>query len=392
MACHPPLRHRHRLYGCFLFAALFLSGCATEKQPISQIQWEPLSYRALPGWDTEDNKAGDAFVVFDRLCQAAVKKGPEAFFGAGPKASITGKVQTWQSACQATHQMDKLDAKAFFEGAFTPYRIQNAQKNDGLFTGYYEPTLEADDTCHGPYQTPLWAKPDDMLRANLKDFSPDLAGKTITGKVQGASFVPYDDRAAIVQKGLAQRAQMLACAKDPVDVFFLEVQGSGRLLYPSGQEKRLGYAAQNGRTYVPIGRVLVDRGVIDRPVSMQKIRAFLAAHPDQSQIWMNENPSFVFFQFRSEKEPVGALGLSLTAGRSLAVDKNYIPLGVPLWLDAEAPASPCLVFSMDTGGAIKGPVRGDLFWGRGAEAEEAAGRMQSNGLYYLLLPNGVAPP
>lgn len=376
--------------GIVFLTLFFLSGCATEKQPVSPILWTPISFHDLPGWD-HDSQANDALPVLDRLCQAALKKGPEAFFGAGPKASVTGKVQAWRTLCATVHQAENLDAKAFFEQTFTPYKVQNAQKTDGLFTGYYEPVLEADTTCHGSYQTPIWAKPDDMLRANLKDFSPDLAGKTIVGKVQGTAFVPYDDRAVIVKEGLATRAQMLACAKNAVDVFFLEVQGSGRLLYPSGQEKRLGYAAQNGHAYVPIGRLLADQGVIDRPVSMQKIRAYLAAHPDHRQDWMNENPSFVFFQFRSEKEPVGALGLPLASGRSLAIDKNYIPLGAPLWLDVDAPASSRLVFTMDTGGAIKGPVRGDLFWGHGAEAEEAAGHMQSDGLYYLLLPKGVTP-
>ena len=192
---------------------------------------------------------------------------------------------------------------------------------------------------------------------------------------------------------------------DPVDAFFLHVQGSGRIALAGGGELRVGYAGSNGRAYVSIGRALIERGAIAREdVSLQSIRAWLAAHPDEAAGVLALNPSYIFFRvldgaMDDEDGPLGSQGVALTPGRSLAVDRRFLPLGAPLWLDIMAPAAEPgapdrrvrrLVVAQDTGGAIRGPLRGDLFWGFGAEAESVAGRMKHQGRYFLLLPRGVA--
>ncbi|MDD5587463.1 MAG: MltA domain-containing protein, partial [Alphaproteobacteria bacterium] len=227
-------------------------------------------------------------------------------------------------------------------------------------------------------------------------FRSDLNGQRIAGKVEGHKLQPYDDRAAIAQGSLAGRARPLLWTDDPVEAFFLEIQGSGRVRLADGTRLRIGYDAQNGKPYVPIGRVLAEEGEIEKPVTMAKIRAWLHAHPERAQAMMNRNPSVVFFRCVEGDGPKGAQGVVLTPGRSLAVDTAFVPLGVPLWLDPKEDASgevirPRLVVAQDTGGAIKGPVRGDLFWGSSPGAEARAGAMQSRGTYYLLLPKTVVP-
>ena len=211
---------------------------------------------------------------------------------------------------------------------------------------------------------------------------------------------PLPDRAAIATGALAGAAPVIAWVDDPVDAFFLHVQGSGRIALAGGGMLRVGYAGKNGHAYVSIGRALIERGALARAdVSLQSIRAWLAANPGEAAAVLALNPSYVFFRELHGEGPLGAQGVPLTPGRSLAVDRRFLPLGAPLWLDVMAPASdPAaadrrlrrLVIAQDTGGAIRGPLRGDLFWGFGAEAESVAGRMKHPGGYVLLLPNPVA--
>jgi membrane-bound lytic murein transglycosylase A len=233
---------------------------------------------------------------------------------------------------------------------------------------------------------------------------PELKGKHISGRVAGDQLVPYHDRAAITTKAaLAGQNLELFWTDDPVAAFFLEIQGSGQLVLPDGHRARVGYAGQNGRTYRAIGKDLVEAGAIPKEgVSLQAIRDWLRANPDAAAEMMSRNPSYVFFrELRGVAEgdgPLGAQGVPLTPGRSLAVDRRFLPLGVPLWLETVVPVMDGpdaefrhLVIAQDTGGAIKGPVRGDLFWGAGPEAEHGAGHMQSRGGYFALLPRSLAP-
>ncbi len=227
-------------------------------------------------------------------------------------------------------------------------------------------------------------------------FRPAWRGERIGGRVEAGQLKPYATRAEIERGALAKRDLELFWVDDPVDAFFLHIQGSGRIRLPDGAVARIGYDGQNGRPYVPIGRILAERGALARDdVSMQTIRAWLAAQPGEAAALMDENPSYVFFRELTGEGPVGAQGVVLTAGRSLAVDRTFLPLGVPLWLDLDDPKEGNgklrrLVVAQDTGGAIRGPVRGDLFWGFGPEAAERAGMMKDRGTYYLLLPRDVA--
>ncbi|MGH6913128.1 MAG: murein transglycosylase A, partial [Geminicoccales bacterium] len=224
----------------------------------------------------------------------------------------------------------------------------------------------------------------------------------ITGRIDGDQLVPYYARAEIDDGALAGRGLELVWVDDPIDKFFLQIQGSGQVRLDDGRLVRIGYAGQNGQPYRAIGRDLVEIGALTPDeVSLQSIRSWLQAHPEDATTIMDRNRSYVFFQERAELDPndgpLGTEGVSLTPGRSLAVDLRYLPLGAPVWLDTTAPwpegEAPLrrLMVAQDSGGAIKGVVRGDVFWGAGARAEAIAGRMKSQGRYAVLLPRTLAP-
>lgn len=300
---------------------------------------------------------------------------------------IAGKAEDWKQVCSAVSSVptrDNAKARRFFEHWFRVYAVNGGA--DGLFTGYYEAELNGSRERGGTFQTPLWTRPNDLITVDLGDFRPELKGQRIAGKVDGGKLKPYDDRASIARNGLNGRAEPLMWVDDPVAEFFLEIQGSGRVRMTDGDVERIGFDAQNGRTYVPIGKLLLNENELQSPVTMAKIRDWLKRNPDQAQAMMNRNPSVVFFRrlTNTADGPIGAEGVALTPMRSLAVDTAFVPLGVPLWL--ALPDSSRLVIAQDTGGAIKGPVRGDLFHGHGAEAETASGAMQSAGTYFMLLP------
>lgn len=361
------------------WAVLFfflLSACAERPEPSDRLQLVPTTFSALNGWGQRDQEP--ARIAFLRSCERISKKDPGAAFH--KKMVEAGPNRVWQSLCLRAQQ-EKIPG-AFFETYFIPYRLTGAE--EGLFTGYYEPLLRGALARGGAYQAPLWQKPNDLISADLGLFQEKWAGKKITGKVKEQSFVPYDTRKEIANKGLNGRALPLVWVDNSVDAFFLEIQGSGVVVLPDGQQMRVGYDGQNGHGYVPVGKVLAARGQIEKPVTMQKIRAWLEANPQKAQSLMNENPSVVFFRETKAKGAIGAQGVELTPMGSLAVDPSFIGLGTPLWLETTNHRR--LVVAQDTGGAIKGGVRGDLFWGAGPEAEAGAGEMQEKGTYVVLLP------
>jgi membrane-bound lytic murein transglycosylase A len=271
-----------------------------------------------------------------------------------------------------------------------------------LFTGYYEPEIAASRTRRSGYTTPVYGVPRDIVTADLSLFRPELSGMRITGRVVGSKLVPLPVRAQIDSQGLDD-APVLLYARDSVSVFFLHIQGSGRASFEDGTVLRLAYAGQNGRPYMPVGRVLIQRGEIDRAhMSMQAIRAWLEAHPAEAQRVMESDQSYVFFRELplgdSELGSPGSEGVPLTPRTSIAVDPAMHPLGVPMFVTTEAPApNPTqpsqsftrLCVAQDTGGAIKGGLRADIFWGHGADAESIAGRMKSAGHIYVLLPKSL---
>ncbi|MGE3623610.1 MAG: murein transglycosylase A [Bdellovibrionales bacterium] len=373
---------RRILLGGFL---LLLAACAGVAPP-KKLGLEPVEFAELPGWN--EDSPNEALAAFARSCAVLLKKPAGAAMGAA------GKAGDWKKPCAALTSIPRSDpaaARAFFETYFTPHAASGADGNEGLFTGYYEAELYGSTKKTKRFHVPLYARPKDLVTVDLGLFRPEWKGQRILGKVDKTRFVPYDERAAIAKNPLPPRAEVLLWVDDPIGAFFLEIQGSGRVRMPDGSIRRIGYDGTNGRGYVAIGKPLAARGDIQKPVTMQKIRAWLSEHPVDRQAALNLNPSYVFFRKleKDEDGPIGAQGVALTPLRSLAVDPAYIPLGVPLWLATQnGDGKPIrrLVIAQDTGGAIKGAVRGDVFWGAGTEAEAEAGTMQSRGRYFLLLP------
>ncbi|MCK6449977.1 MAG: MltA domain-containing protein [Alphaproteobacteria bacterium] len=365
------------------------------EKPAERLTLAPVSFSALPGWGEDD--AGAALGAFARSCTRLDGQSPERPLAA--EAPSAGTVAQWRALCAAVPaKPDKAAAQAFIERWFQPYRAANNDDPSGLFTGYYEAELKGARGRDGRFTTPLYRVPNDLVLADLGQFAAEFKGRSIAGRVEGGRLVRYADRAAIDGGLLEGKGLELLWVDDPVDAFFLHVQGSGKVLLPDGSATRVGFAGHNGHGFVPIGRMLIDSGKIPREkMSMQAVRDWLRANPDEARALMHKNPRYIFFrEVAGGDGPVGAQGVALTPGRSLAVDRRYVPLGVPIWLDTTMPGSTDkklrrLVVAQDTGGAILGPVRGDFFWGAGEKALEEAGRMRSKGGYYLLLPKAAAP-
>jgi len=289
-------------------------------------------------------------------------------------------------------------ARAFFEQRFQPYQAtQEDGGTDGLITGYYEPLLKGDRVRTARARYPLYAAPDDLITVDLAGVYPELKSLRLRGRLVGNKLVPYPTRKEIEMaangKGNGFKGKPIAWAEDPVDLFFLQIQGSGRIELPDGSHMRVGYADQNGHPYQSIGKLLVERGELKlEQASMQGIKDWGAKNPDRLPELLASNPSFVFFREMPDglPGPLGSLGVPLTGGRSIAVDPKFIPLGAPVFLATTQPnsAQPLnrLVMAQDSGGAIRGGVRADFFWGFGNEAGELAGRMKQRGRMWVLLP------
>ncbi|MCH2393531.1 murein transglycosylase A [Oceanibaculum sp.] len=374
---------------------LVVAACAPVTEKPDQLTLKPVGYADLPGWQADS--LAEVMPALLKSCDRLKPQPPARNFGPDERF---GTIGDWLPVCETARAVPAGDATAvrtFFESNFRPYRAGNNGAPEGLFTGYYEAELRGALQRSARYPVPLHRRPDDLVMVDLGQFRDELKGQRIAGRVVGGNLKPYEDRKAIVEGVLDPRKLEIVWVDDPVDAFFLQIQGSGRVTLEDGRVMRLGYAGQNGHPYVAIGRELIARGALTREtVSMQSIRAWLAANPGEAAALMNTNPSYVFFRELPGDGPLGAQGAALTPLRSLAVDRRFVPLGTPVWLDAQHPDAGAerlrrLVVAQDVGGAIRGPVRGDLFWGHGDAAADRAGRMKSNGQYYLLLPKGLAP-
>jgi peptidoglycan lytic transglycosylase A len=364
------------------------------------LRLDSVQFGELESWTQSDPRG--ALQAFLRSCVVLAAKADDAPIGGLNYAGTAGE---WRQVCNAAALVSTDSpeaARRFFESEFVPYRVVQGS-GVGLFTGYYEPQLRGSRRRHGPYQTPLYGVPGDLVNVDLGLFRENLRGQRIVGRVTDGRLIPYPTRAEIESVGLAESASILF-VDDPIDAFFLQIQGSGRVVLDDGTVVRAAYAAQNGRPYTPIGAILIQRGELSREaVSMQSIRAWLVEHPAEAQQLMNANASYVFFAEQPIGDPLlgaaGAQGVPLTPEASLAVDLTVHALGVPVWLETTAPdpdtTKPDRIFHrllvmQDTGGAIRGAVRGDVYWGYNADAGSIAGRMRSAGRMTALLPRLVA--
>jgi membrane-bound lytic murein transglycosylase A len=329
----------------------------------------------LQGW--ADDHVSAAVPAFLRSCERLLALPNTAAIDPLPKVADYGRVADWRELCRAAAAVppgDDAAARLFFESFFVPLSVADLGQPEGRFTGYFEIELNGSRQRQGRFTTPIYRRP------------PELGSG------------PRNSRAEIEDGALAGRGLELLWIDDPVDAFFLEIQGSGRVRLEDGSTVRVGYDGKNGLPYVPVGRLLAERGAIPRPqVTMITIRDWMNQHPAAGAALRRENPSYVFFREQADAGAVGAEGIVLTPERSLAVDRAYIALGLPIWMEADerfaaADSVRRLVVAQDTGGAIKGPVRGDLFWGTGDAAAWRAGVMNARGRYYLLWPRSIAAP
>ncbi len=355
-----------------------------EPPPVVKVpQLAPVGWEALEGWGLDDPR--EALMAFQQSCPSV------------------GKRPDWKQVCAEASRLDGQNPVAvrnFFETRFVPYRLSSSDgKETGLITGYYAPDLLGSRQPDQRFRYPVYAVPDDLLVIDLRSVYPDLANYRLRGRIEGRRVVPYWSRADIDAGKAPILGNEMFWAEDPVELFFLQIQGSGRLSTPSGEQVMVGFADQNGHPYRSIGKLLLDRGAMTRDqMSMQNIKAWARANPTQVAQLLAENPSYVFFRELSPEliTPLGALGVALTPERSIAVDPRTIPLGAPVFVSTSRPSSEIplqrLMVAQDTGGAIKGAVRADFFWGMGNEAGALAGKMKQQGRLWLLWPKDAAPP
>jgi membrane-bound lytic murein transglycosylase A len=376
-----------------MMLALVLAGCGQVqvKPPTlrEDPRFTPIAFMDLPGWSRDD--VGAALNAFRKSC-ATFLKAPAARWMTD--RSVGGHVGDWVPACRALPKgaIGHDTARAYFMTWFRPYRVSAGVKTDGLFTGYFEPNLRGARRLSNDIHVPIYRRPDDLVLVTLGDWRQKLRGERIAGRVMNGRLKPYHSRAEIESGALATKGEPLVWVDDPVDAFFLHIQGSGRVVFADGSVMRVGYDGHNGHVYHAIGRDLIKAGEIAREdISLQSIRAWLNDHPDRMVDALNRNPSYIFFREVKGEGPVGAQGVPLTPGRSLAVDPKIVPLGAPVWvtadyLDESGNALRRLMVAQDTGGAIRGAVRGDVFWGHGDKAGALAGPMKAPGQLYVLLP------
>jgi membrane-bound lytic murein transglycosylase A len=377
------MNHIARAQLIAVIAILLVAGCVPlPPAPPTAARYEPTTYANLPGWNA-----------------AAAGPSLSAFLAGCPRLAA---VPALARACDTARSLppgDAAAARGFFEQTFVPYAVIAPEGSDtGLVTGYYEPVLDGSRERTDRFRYPIFGVPDDLVDVELSSLYPEIKGIRLRGRLDGRRLVPYYSRAEIDARGDGFEAPVIAWVADPVELFFLQIQGSGQIRLDDDVRIRVGYADQNGHPYSSLGRYLVAQGELPlEQASMDGIKAWAQAHPRLLQQALAQNPSYVFFrELPATGGAIGALGAPLTAGYSIAVDRRYFPLGAPVYLATTMPLSDQplerLVMAQDTGGAIRGAVRADFFWGSGAEAGALAGRMRQPGRMWLLWPRGEPLP
>ena len=384
-----------------LIVTLLLAGCARivpEARPPISVP-PPNSIPAAPAPTLPPPVAAGPAIAALHLATTDARGALASFVESCPKlvsridASRLTVPGDWRGVCDTARAWPASNAVRFFESQFEAARLGDGRT---FITGYFEPEIAGSRTRQPGYETPVYRLPPDLVRAWTADTPPEQrSGKPPLGRYdETGAFVPYFDRTAIEDGALANKGLEIAWVADPVEFFFLQVQGSGLLRLPDGSLMRIGYAGQNGRGYVGIGSLMRERGLIGEGPgqysgSMQGIVRYIHENPDAGAALMRENPSWIFFKENTGDGPLGSLNVPVRAGSSVATDPNFVPLGAPVWLDVDRSEADGLWIAQDVGGAIKGLNRFDTFWGNGREARSIAGGMSAHGNALVLLPKGV---
>lgn len=430
------IKARQSLLGIALLASAVLVGCSTAPQqtapmaaapatqaqvpsfrvpPLSSLPAEKprslkghyvqIAWADMPGWQSDD--LTNYWANFVRNCRGLMRP-----TGGNLARPARANPRVWHGVCSAAldpatapKANDEVALRRFLQTYLAPWKLESApgKMANGMVTGYYEPLVQGSRVRQGPYQWPLFEVPNDLLSIDLGALYPELAGKRVRGKLDGSRVVPYDSRTEL--NNPERQPPAIVWVNDPVDNFFLQVQGSGRVYLAEGPGAgttiRLAYANHNGHPYRSIGRWLVDQGQLSlNQASMQNIRAWARNNPDRVQEMLNANPAVVFFREEAivdpSEGPKGSYGVPLGEQRSIAVDTEFVPLGTPVYLMTTMPSSKTpldrMVFAQDTGTAIKGAARADYFWGFGEQAGAMAGRMKQSGQMWLLWPKSAGAP
>lgn len=363
-----------------------------------EVKLKKYSYANLPGW--KNDELPNTLAAFKESCKLMLKKNPATEVG---NDIISMQAKDWFSVCKKAMILEpasKEKIQQFFENSFVPMAWDIGDSQKGLFTGYYSPLYEGSLKRNSVYSVPVYGKPKDLISINLQQFDSNLPKRNLVGRVNNQQFIPYYSRKEIDAGAIKNNAPVIAWLKNEVDRLFLEIQGAGTIKLIEGGKLPLGYAAENGGHYRSVAGFLIRKGVLTRSnASMQAIRQYVKHHPIEGREAIHSNESFVFFNPLKTFYTPGTQGIHLTAGYSMAVDRKWVPLGVPLWLstqrpDENQPNKPVnltrLMIAQDTGGAITGKIRGDVFWGSGKVATKIAGNMRYYGTYWLLLPKSWA--
>ncbi|QPQ55921.1 murein transglycosylase A [Allosphingosinicella flava] len=383
----------------FLALALCLSACVPAPRPVEPAppaqEQPPIAVPPVPTVPLAPPAAATALEAgvtlgppLPGIAPDAAMRAWNAFQASCPallkREDVSGltRPEDWRDVCTPRLFESPQDIALFLRDNFTLVRVG---EGTAFATGYYEPQIAGSRVRAPGYAVPIYAKPADLLAAN------PLTGAKGRGRLdESGAYTLYHDRAAIEDGVLAGKGLEIAWAADAVDLFFLQIQGSGQLLLPGGGVMRIGYADQNGREYVAIGKLMKDRGLLTGPVSMQAITGWLRANPEAGRALMRENKSYVFFRELTGPGPLGAMDLPVTPRVTVAADPKFVPLGAPVLLSMDDPEASGLWVAQDTGGAIKGANRFDTFWGAGPEASAKAGGLQVKGSAWILLPNVAA--
>ena len=344
---------------------------------------QKVSFSDLNGW------SGDDFYLFDKaiksVCGSIIKN---------PRQNLASEhfqysLKEYKNHCQKMSNIsDRRELKSYIRDNFEPYAVLVGGRPNGKFTSYYEANIRASYEKGGKYKYPIYGKPKDLVEINLRDFDSSLPNQRLIGRVKNGKMVKYYTRQEIDLGDL--NAPVILWGDDEVDIFIMQIQGAAVATLPNGEEVRVGYAENNGHKFRGIGSILLEKKLIKpSEASMPKIREWLKKNGDKAKKNMLLNDRYIFHQIVHAEGPLGAMGLPLFAGRAMAVDRSYIPLGSMMWLETTAPDGSKLnkmVMAEDVGSAIKGAVRGDYFWGHGEDALAEAGKMNATGRYYILLP------